>query len=48
MSTNDELSPTRFHIFREAWAVLNESKSIEEARKKFRELVLTMVLGASP
>lgn len=34
-----------FRYFREVGDMLKNAKDLEEARKKFRELVLTLVLG---
>ncbi len=46
MSQEQEaLSPTRLQIFREAYRVLGESKNLEEAKKKFKSMVLSLVLG---
>jgi hypothetical protein len=31
-------------VFRKTWALLNESRNLEEAKEKFRKLVLELVL----
>lgn len=45
MSQEEILTPTRLQIFREIDRMLKEAKSIETARTKYRELVLSLVLG---
>ncbi|HZY94394.1 MAG TPA: hypothetical protein VFE98_05960 [Candidatus Bathyarchaeia archaeon] len=39
MSQGEALSPTRIQIFRQIDMMLKESKNIEEARTRYRELV---------
>ena len=39
---NEELCAVT--VFRRAWALLNESKSLEEAKEKFKQLVLELIL----
>lgn len=46
MSSQEEiLAPSRLQIFREIDQMLKESKSIETARTKYRELVMTLIFG---
>ena len=33
-------------VMRKTWKILNESKNLEEAKTKFKELVLNLILGA--
>lgn len=39
------MSPTRMQIFRHINDMLKEAKSLEDARQKFKHLVLALVLG---
>jgi len=32
-------------VFRETWRMLNRAESIEEAKTKFKELVVKLILG---
>lgn len=32
-------------IFRRTWALLNKSNDIEEVRRRFKELVVELILG---
>jgi len=33
-------------VMRKTWKILNESKNLEEAKTKFKDLVLNIILGA--
>jgi hypothetical protein len=39
------LNPTRISILRQISDLLKNSKSLDEARKKYKDLVLELVLG---
>jgi hypothetical protein len=41
----DVFNPTRLQIFREVWTTLQTAKDLEEAKKKFREQIVSLVLG---
>ena len=45
---SEDLNPNRISIFRRINELLKNSKSLEEARKKYRDLVLELVLIDSP
>ncbi len=45
MSNEPALTPVRIEILREAYAVLKDAESLEDAREKFRRMITSLVLG---
>ncbi len=41
----DLFSPTRLEILRQTWTLLKDSKDLADARERFRQLILSAVLG---
>jgi len=33
------------NVFRETWRILSESKNLDEAKAKFKELIVELILG---
>jgi hypothetical protein len=40
----DETELCAIKLFRETWKTLNESKDLEEAKQKYKQLVLNLIL----
>jgi len=43
MSKQEELCALK--VFRETWRMLNRAETIEEAKARFKELIVNLILG---